>query len=180
MTSPHARSRARRPTADGYVSPCQFGARTAGSRKTTREAGSSGIAAITWVAAYPKKMPARSNVGRPFDGISRKSSSTVNLETRRAGRVSDRLCFIGLTIVAEFDRSGMSSCGPAFLPLVGGDKFSCDKRTDDRVIVPIGSYAFAPSLLFTSRYRAVLSERCRPLKGRRRRGPARRNPCRGF
>ena len=67
-------------------SPC--GARRAGFTKTTRAAGSSGIAAITWAAAA-RTMSGRSNAGEPIEAARRpirKNCKRGDLECRRRQR----------------------------------------------------------------------------------------------
>ena len=71
--------------------------------RTTRAAGSSGIAATTWAGACRMRTAGRSSAGRRSAATCGKCRNIANPATCSAGAVSVRCCCTGPTTAAKFD-----------------------------------------------------------------------------
>src|SRR5450830_1449342 len=85
------------------ASRCRNGSAKAGSIRTIRAAGSSGIAAITWAAAWRTRTPARSDAGRQSAATCGKSRKTVSRAICPAAQDNGRRCCTGPMTAAKFE-----------------------------------------------------------------------------
>ena len=75
--------------------PFSVGARRVGFTPPIHAGGSSGIAATIWAGGCRKRMPGRSDDGRPFAATWRRSDATASPAIRPAARDSGKHCCIG-------------------------------------------------------------------------------------
>ena len=84
------------------ASRCRSGATRDGSTRTTRAAGSNGIAATTWAAGCGRRPPADQAMEGDAPARSRRSSGIASRAICFAGRDSDRRCCIGHMTAGRF------------------------------------------------------------------------------